>query len=641
MPGIVGFITRMPRDWAERQLLQMVKALHHENFYVTGTWVEESLGVYVGWVARRDSFCDGMPLRNQRGDVALIFSGEEFPEPAMVCRRDEQGVASGGTGPSYLVHLSEKDPSFPARLNGRFHGLLTDRNRGTAVLFNDRYGMHRLYYHETEETFYFAAEAKAILAVSPEPTRLNAQGVGEFLACGCTLEGRSLFESVHVLPGGSKWVFRKGLPAQKGKYFEPQEWENQDPLEPEPYYRQVRDVFSRHLPRYFAGHERIGMSLTGGLDTRLIMAWHKPEIGYLPCYTFAGMLRDCQDVIVARQVARACGQPHEVIRVGDEFLSQFAHYAERAVYLTDGCVDVGRAPDLYLSEKAREIAPVRMTGLYGSEVLRQVRSFKPEEPFPGLLAPEFLGHVRQASDTYADLLRGHPVSFAVFRQAPWYHYGILALEQTQLSVRSPYLDNDLVRTVFRSPRSALVTSDVSFRLIADGNGALLQIPTDRGLTGGQGGLLGVARHALLEFLFKAEYACDMGMPQWVARVDSAISRLRLERLFLGRHKIFHFRSWYRDALAEYVREMLLDPRSLSRPYIERKGVEGAVQGHLRGDRNHTTEIHRLLTLELIHRLFLDNPDRGGFKDRPELARLSSQPPRGSSEGQAPPPLFHL
>ena len=43
----------------------MVEALRHEDFYVTGTWVNESLGVYVGWVARKNSFSDGMPLRNE------------------------------------------------------------------------------------------------------------------------------------------------------------------------------------------------------------------------------------------------------------------------------------------------------------------------------------------------------------------------------------------------------------------------------------------------------------------------------------------------------------------------------------------------------------------------------------------------
>ena len=65
------------------------------------------------------------------------------------------------------------------------------------------------------------------------------------------------------------------------------------------------------------------------------------------------------------------------------------------------------------------------------------------------------------------------------------------------------------------------------------------------------------------------------------------------------------RVWYRDALAQYVREILLDSRSLARPYLERSGVEEIVRGHLKGNRNYTNEIHQLLTLELVHRLFID------------------------------------
>ena len=34
-------------------------------------------------------------------------------------------------------------------------------------------------------------------------------------------------------------------------------------------------------------------------------------------------------------------------------------------------------------------------------------------------------------------------------------------------------------------------------------------------------------------------------------------------------------------------------------------VKSIVNGHLKGSHNYTTEIHRLLTLELTHRLFLD------------------------------------
>jgi asparagine synthase (glutamine-hydrolysing) len=109
----------------------------------------------------------------------------------------------------------------------------------------------------------------------------------------------------------------------------------------------------------------------------------------------------------------------------------------------------------------------------------------------------------------------------------------------------------------------------------------------------------------LEFTFKAEYAYDYGMPQWVAKVDHALAPLHLERLWMGRHKLFHFRWWYRTILANYVQEMLLDSRTLARPYLERKGVEAIVNGHLKGNCNYTTEIHRLLSLELLQRLFLD------------------------------------
>ncbi|HXZ39883.1 MAG TPA: hypothetical protein VEG68_04020 [Terriglobales bacterium] len=611
MPGIVGLITKAPRPWAENRLLSMVQSLRHESFYESGTWIDEPSGVYVGWVARKNSFADGMPLRNERGDVTLLFSGEEFPEPEMPRRLKEHGHSVEPEGREYLVHFYEEDPNFPAGLNGRFHGLLTDRSRGTTTLFNDRYGMQRIYYHEAKEAFYFAAEAKAILAVRTELRELDPRGLGEFVACGCVLENRTIFHAIQVLPPASLWVFMNGALAQKGRYFNPSEWESQGPLQPEAYYRQLREVFTVNLPRYFNGRERVAISLTGGLDTRMIMAWWKGASNSLPCYTFGGPYRDCQDVVIARRVAQICHQPYQVIPVGDEFLSRFASYAERTVYLSDGCAAVNRAVDLYANEIAASIAPVRMTGNYGSEILRRLRMFKPERPTAGLFNREFLEHIEAATGTYTSLLSGHAVTFTAFRQAPWHQYGLLGLEQTQLTIRSPYLDNDLVRTAFRAPDSAIVKSDLfenndeCSRLIADGNKTLREIRTDRGL-GGPGGKWSTrVVRSLLEFTFRAEYAYDYGMPQWLARIDHVFSPFHLERLFLGRHKFCHFRVWYRDALAEYVREMLLDPRSLSRPYLERRRLEAMVQAHLRGDYNFTTAIHKVLTLELVHRLFLE------------------------------------
>lgn len=606
MPGLVGLISKMPREWAEAQLVRMVEVLRHEPFYTSGTWVDESQGVYAGWIAQKNSFAGRMPLLNETGDVCLLFSGEDYPEPGTALRLKGRGHSIEMPGASYLVHLYEDDPSSLTTLNGQFHGLLVDQRLGTATLFNDRIGMHRLYYHRSKEAFYFAAEAKAILAVRPELHRACPRGLGEIVSLSCVMENRTLFEDIYLLPSASKWVFRHGLIEQKTTYFHPQEWENQPPLEHESYYCELRDTLARNLPRYFNGDLPIGVALTGGLDTRVLIAWHDPKPGSLPCYTWGGTYRECQDVRLARKVADVCAQPYEVVNVGQKFLSNFAHYAERAVYLTDASVGTDRSSDLFVSERARQIAPVKVVGTYGSEMLCRLRMFKPSEPRGRLFRPEFLAYTHQARDTYANLVRVNPVTFVAFRQSPWYHHGILSLEQTQLTVRSPFLDNDFAKAVFRAPQSGNGQLDIRRRLIAERSPDLAKIPTDRGIRIDSSGPVTEARHAFQEFTFKAEYAYDYGMPQWLARIDHLFAPFHLERIFLGRHKFAHYRVWFRDALSNYVRQMLLDSRTLSRPYLNPKAVEDMVTGHLKGNQNFTTEIHRLLTLELFHRLFVDS-----------------------------------
>ena len=468
MPGIVGLITSL-RGHPESQLQKMTEALGHESFYVSGTWINEAQGVYIGWVARRGSFASGMPLQNERGDVTLVFSGEEFPDPDLIPALRERGHAIQDNPASYLVHRYEEESDFPKGLNGRFHGLIVDRSRGTSLLFNDRFGLQRLYYHQAKDAFYFAAEAKAILKVRPELRSVDPRGLGEFIVCGCVLENRTLFPGIHLLPPGSAWTFRGATLEKKATYFEPREWEEQKLLTAEEYSTDLRDVFVRNLPRYFDGSERVGVSLTGGLDTRIIMAWHQAQPNTLPCYTFGSMYKDNQDVRLARQVAKICGQPHQVITTGEEFLSQFAHYAERTVYFTEGGVDLGRSPDLYVNEKAREIAPIRMVGTYGSEMLLQEVMFKADEPVAGLYTLTWWPQIRRATDSYNAILQGHPVTFVAFRQSPWHHFGVLGLEQTQVAVRTPYLDNDLVKAIYRSPGSKAINTEERLRLLREGN----------------------------------------------------------------------------------------------------------------------------------------------------------------------------
>jgi asparagine synthase (glutamine-hydrolysing) len=611
MPGIAGIIGVGPR--AERLIAvdAMVRCMMHERFYTSGVYANEELGLWTGWVCPQGTFADCMPVWNEWKDICLIFSGEDFADPAGIGALRAKGHVFDPENASYLVHqYEETGPGFLTRLDGWFSGLLVDLRERRVILFNDRFGVNRIYYHENGDGLYFSSEAKSLLKILPNVRQLDFRSLGEFISCGCILQNRTAFTGVSTIPGGSAWEFSPGRPVRKNVFFKKDAWEQQPLLSRSDYYEKLKETWTRVLPRYFGGKARVGLSLTGGVDSRMILAWAPCAAGALPCYTFGSRYRDCRDVRVSREVARICRQPHEVIPLGPEFLSRFPSLAEKAVYISDGAMDVTGSIDLYVQEMARQIAPVRLSGVYGGEILRRLVMFKPRVPEPGILDPELMRFVEATPTTYAKELEGHRLSFTAFKQAPWYMTGKFALERSQVTFRTPYFSNDLVALAYQAPPDMIPSIEPSLRLIVDGNPALENVPTDRGVM--LRPIPGLTRAANLyqEFTFRAEYAYDYGMPQWLASFDSAVAPLHLERLFLGRHKIGHFRVWYRDELSRYVREILLDSRTLSRPYFCRSRLEEAIRGHLRGNRNHTVEISKLLTVELIQRQFIDNGGRG-------------------------------
>lgn len=608
MPGIVGLIsTKLSPQVARSQLQKMIASLVHEAHYVTASWSDESAGIYAGSVEIRGSFSDRMPLRSSAGNVVLLFSGEDFSKKRVRQTVDAPGI-NGRASASYLADAAEDPDAFLRGINGTFHGLSIDLRTRTTTLFNDRFGLHRVYVHEANDAFYFAAEAKAILAVRPELRRIDGRAMAELVTCGCVLEDRTLFPNIQVLPPGSAWTWRNGIAPVKSRYFRPEEWEQQEPLDEETYYRHLKSVFSRNVTQYLHSDQRLAVSLTAGLDTRVILAWASPAQDSLPFYTFGGIYRDSHDVRVARKLAKQLHQPHEVIRVDQEFLSKFPHYAERTIYISDGAASVSRASNLYVNEKARAIAPVRLTGNYGGEVLRRVRLFKAHMPVSGILSRDMMVQAKEASETFRSLCGGVPLSFTLFRQMPWHHHGLAALESSQLTVRSPFLDNEFVATAYQGPDRSASDSRLSLRLIADGNKELLKERTDFGYAG-RDNLHGAFSRRVRSWSHKAEYAYDYGMPQWAVPFDHMLSAFRPERLFLGRHKYYHYRVWYRDMLGDYLKQVLLDTRSLSRSFVEPKGIERMVQEHCRGVGNYTSEIHQALSLELIHRLFIDGDSK--------------------------------
>jgi len=618
MPGIAGIIGGNPREQNGAEVRAMIDSMVHEPFYTFGTYAEERLGLWAGWTSFKGTSAEHMPVWNEAKDICLIFSGEHFGDGSGGDGRMREGMSA------HWLRLYEKEgPRTFERLNGWFCGVLADLRENRVIVFNDRYGMNRIYFHQNDHGFYFASEAKALLRVLPGTRKFDYQSLGEYFSFGCALQNRTLYSRVSLLPGGSAWAFSPGREVRRETYFDKGVWENQSQLSGAEYYEKLRSTWARILPRYFGGQEPVGLSLTGGLDSRMILACAPHSAGTLPCYTFGGMYRDCADVLVSRRVAKLCQQPHETIPLDRQFLSEFPALAERAVYLTDGTLDVTGSTDLYVHRRVRQIAPVRVTGLYGGEVLRGLVAFKPMSQSLGHLTPELAKSIQAARQTYADELNGNPQSFIAFKQAPWHIYSRLCIERTQVTIRTPYFDNELVALSYQAPPESL-SYQPALRLIAESNPSLKGVGTDRAV-GVRG--LARARHSLQQFTYKAEYAYDYGMPQWLARLDGVFAPLHIERLFLGRHKYYHFRLWYRDHFHDYLKNVLLDPESLQRPYVRAGAVEKMVQAHITGQGNYALELHRLLTAELLQRKLIEQVpqqrEEAGGEPRPCLSPVST------------------
>ena len=569
----------------------MVASMRHEKHYTSGTYCNEPLGLYVGWVGHPESSCGSLPMRSEDGNWLLFFYGEHLGS-------DRRDAGPQGSDKNAVLKLFETHGLKALRqLNGWFHGLLVDVRRSEIVVFSDRYGMQRLYCHGEDNATLFASEAKALLAVRPHLRKLDPRGVGEFLSCGCVLENRSLFSDVSTLPAASFRVFSGGQ-VREGHYFEPGQWESQPELSVADFYQSVNEALSRAVRRCVSPTMPVGVSLTGGFDTRLIMAYLCAEQVSFPSYTFGGMYRDCFDVKIARKVAKICGFRHQVFELDSTFLQSFPRLAEETILLSDGCLGATNAYELHLNRMARQVAIVRLTGSYGSEVMRGSRAFKAVPSTPGLIHPDFQPHIDAATNNFNTISPGHPVSFSVFKQAPWYYSNRLAVEQSQVIVRTPFMDNDFVGICYRHPSELKDRRGLARSLIAEGLPALAALPTDTGNCS-------FLRHAWAQFLFKADYCYKSGMPQWLERLHHFAGPLSPEGLLIGRHRFAHFRVWFRNQLSSYVKEILLDRRTLSRPYFNRGFVEQMVHRHIKGDQNHTDDIERVLTLELTCRQFSD------------------------------------
>jgi asparagine synthase (glutamine-hydrolysing) len=601
MPGIAGIITQRSPEECESLVKCMVSTMQSEPFYHSGTYSVREMGIYAGWVAQENSFSSEQPFSNSPRDMMLLFSGECFSDAGerLGIRPGEHTLARAGG--DWLVHFYEKHGDrFFEKLNGLFSGLLIDKRQDKAFLFNDRYGVERIYWYETKDATFFASEAKALLRVLPELREFDEEGLTQFLTFGCTLEGHTLFRRIELLPGGSMWLFANGK-CHKQNYFSPATWESQPTLAIEAFQTKFDETFKRILPRYFQSRSTVGISLTAGLDSRMIMAC-LPQTRQQPiCYTFSGERRDTLDARLAKRVADACGLEHHILRLGPDFFSDFASHVDRTVYITDGTLGGLGAHEIYLNKQGRALSPVRLTGVFGGELLRGVSMFKPLYLAPELFDPSLADKITSCRSQWSHR-RKHPITFAAFHEVPEQRFATPAAGRSQTTFRTPYLDNELVALAYRAPEPVRTSIDFTLGLIKANNPLLSKIPTDMGGMGDVTQIAGAARRMVSKAVCKLDYLRNEGLPPRLSRLNPLLTHFSSALRIAGLHKYLHYRIWFQGKLAGYVDNVLNDLHVRQSSLWNSRFLEYMTTHHSSGRDNFMREIDAVLTLEAVERL---------------------------------------
>jgi len=297
------------------------------------------------------------------------------------------------TDAELFMHLYEGyGENFVDDLNGWFLAFIHDRNRQKTMIINDRYGIYRAYYAEQKNIFMIASEVKCLLRYKNLPYSVNEKSVSEFFAYNTVLDDRTMFDQIKRLPPGSIWTYTNGTLRRK-QYFDISKHTIDTSITKAEFLKEGNRIFRKIVPRYFLG-DGIGISLTGGWDTRAILAARNTVSEATPCYTFSGMFRNSFDVKVARRVAEVSGLPYRTVKLGKDFLDDFSHHAHKTIYISDGSADIFKSHEVYLNNIVKQSLPIRVTGKYGTQLLSGFSALKKRKLESRIFSKDFLSVIQ-------------------------------------------------------------------------------------------------------------------------------------------------------------------------------------------------------------------------------------------------------
>jgi asparagine synthase (glutamine-hydrolysing) len=409
--GIVGQVGAIAEpDVAAALVRRQLALLRHRGPDGSGVVVDPDFAFGHVRLAIIDPELGAQPFSSADGKVVVTYNGEIYNYIEL----REELVRAGhsfrtASDTEVLVNgYRQWGTGVLERIDGMFAFAIYDRSRRTLFCARDPYGQKPLFYHRSGATIAFSSECRTFALLPGFGDEIDASALADFLAFECFPFDRSIFRGVQKLPPGHVLTYSEGR-LHVAPYFDcvPGDGPRRTPaaeLEEE-VHAQLRVA----VERTFRADVPVGLLLSGGLDSSLILAILREVHPALPLRTFTirNLDRSYDESAAAALLADTFRSVHTVVTAEPSALAATAR--QLPAQLDEPQADPGILPKYLVCREIARTTKVALTGdggdelFYGYEVFRAQRAARVAAVVPGALHHGVIRPLTQllpASDRY-------------------------------------------------------------------------------------------------------------------------------------------------------------------------------------------------------------------------------------------------
>src|SRR6516164_11289410 len=363
MCGICGqfnFGSRAPVH--QRDIEAMTNSLVHrgpddEGYYISGP---------LGFGFRRLSIIDlgggHQPMSDHEGSVWVVFNGEIYNFRELRRELENYGhVFRTNSDTEVIVHgYKQWGDEVLDRLNGMFGLAIWDARQSRLVLARDPFGIKLVYYRTEGGRLYFGSEMRAVRAAMPDGADIDPTSLNLFLRYRYTPSPYTILKGVRKLAPGTK------LTVQNGSY-QLSRWYRFKPVpfspakSPGEAREELLSLYKQAIRRQLISDVPVGLLLSGGIDSGLLLALMNLNGGSWPTYTVGYGSNYADDELAdGAETARLLASKHTSISISK---SIFCEELPRIVAaLEEPIATSSVVPMYFVCQRARQDVKVALVG---------------------------------------------------------------------------------------------------------------------------------------------------------------------------------------------------------------------------------------------------------------------------------------